>query len=206
LPLITPAIIAASDARHRAMVETLQEADRQIGQIIAQLKESGRWQNTLLIFLSDNGLMWGEHRLVDSKGCVYEECIRVPMWVRAPGLVARHDTSLVANIDIAPTIAAWAGITPTSKVNGANLLGLLRNPGAPWRTEILNEELGNPTSSQNYSAVRTQRYIYVEYANLNKELYDLATDPYQLTNVAAVKSYASILSSLKSRLGVLKKQ
>jgi arylsulfatase A-like enzyme len=132
--------------------------------------------------------------------------VRVPIWIRAPGFTARTDTSLVANIDLAPTIAAWAGVTPATPVNGVNLLPLLQNPSVPWRTAILLEHLGDPSKSKNSSAIRTHRYMYAEYQNGNKELYDLLTDPYQLTNVASMAVNKNLIASLRAQLLVLKAQ
>ena len=130
----------------------------------------------------------------------------MPFWVRAPGLTARTDTSIVANIDVAPTIAAWTGITPPGKVNGVNLLPLLQSPGTAWRTELLIEHLGTGSTSTDASGVRTARYLYNEYQNGNKELYDLKTDPLQLTSVASKASNAALVASLKATLNALKLQ
>ena len=160
----------------------------------------------MVVFFSDNGYAWGEHRLIDRKACPYEECIRVPIWIRAPGLVARTDTSLVANIDLAPTIAAWAGITPPGKVNGMNMLPLLQNPSAPWRSALLIEHWGAFTASTIGSGVRTSRYLYHQYQNGDKELYDLIKDPLQLTSVHKLAANAALITSFKATLNALKAQ
>ncbi|HSE66638.1 MAG TPA: sulfatase/phosphatase domain-containing protein [Gemmatimonadales bacterium] len=195
-----------SDAFHQRQVETLQSVDRAVNSIVAALKQANRWESTLVVYLSDNGLAWGEHRLLDRKECAYEECAKVPIWVRVPGLVARVDTHLVANIDLAPTFAAWAGITPPGKVNGLNLLPLLNDPNAAWRTELLLEHLGSTSSAVRHSAIRTVKNLYVEYQNGNKELYNLVKDPYELTNVASKAANASLITTLKAKLKVLKAQ
>ena len=206
LPKITTSQTTASDALHRRQLESLQAMDRGIASIVAALQQADRWNNTLVIFMSDNGLTWGEHRLRDRKFCPYEECIRVPFWVRKPGVTARTDTNLVANIDLAPTMAAWAGITPPGKVNGVNLLPLLQNPATPWRTALLIEHLGTGSTLTDASGVRTSRYLYNEYQNGNKELYDLKTDPLQLTSVASKATNAALVASLRATLNALKLQ
>jgi len=206
LPKISAAKIPPSDALHQRQVETIQSVDRAVASIVAALKQTGRWQSTLFVYVSDNGLAWGEHRLLDRKECAYEECAKVPFWVRAPGLTARLDTNLVANIDLAPTFAAWAGITPLGLVNGLNLLPLLSNPAAPWRTELLLEHLGGSTTALRHSAIRTARNLYVEYQNGNKELYNLVKDPYELNNVATKAANAALITTLKAKLKVLKAQ
>jgi arylsulfatase A-like enzyme len=203
LKKITDAQMATSDALHQRQLETLLSVDRAVASIVSALQLNGRWGSTLVIFASDNGYAWGEHRLVDRKNCPYEECIRVPIWVRAPGLVARTDTNLVANIDLAPTIAAWAGTTPPGKVNGMNLLPLLESPFTPWRSALLIEHWGGPQTS---SGVRTSRYLYNEYANGNKEFYDLALDPYQRTSRHTVAANKPLIASLKAMLTELKGQ
>ncbi len=196
--------INASDALHRSMLEALQAADRGAESIILALKAQGRWNNTLLVFLSDNGLAWGENRMLDRKSCPYEACIRIPMLVRVPGIAPRTETKWVSNVDLAPTIAAWVGVSTPGNVNGLNLLPLLANPAAPWRTEVLIEQLGLAQTYKNFYAVRNDRYIYVEYLNGEKELYDLQTDPWQMTNVVTKAAYASIRASLAAILAVLK--
>jgi arylsulfatase A-like enzyme len=205
LPLLTPTEIANSDAFHRSQLETLQSVDRAVANIVAELQQAGRWNNTLLIFMSDNGLIWDEHRIQDSKFSPYEESVRVPLWVRAPGVVSRQESGLAANIDLAPTIAEWAGVIPPSRVNGLSLIPLLTNPGAPWRSEILLEYLGPTISAYlRYQAVRTRQYLYVEYLSGDRELYDLAIDPLQLNNVVNDPAYAATVTTLRALLAGLK--
>ncbi|MFN8582357.1 MAG: sulfatase-like hydrolase/transferase [Gemmatimonadaceae bacterium] len=206
LPLISASQQSTSDAAHRSQLESLQAVDRAVSNLILTLQQTGRWNNTLVIFSSDNGYMWGEHRLVDRKLCPYEECIRVPFWVRAPGLVARADTQIVANIDIAPTVAAWAGVTIPTKVNGLNMLPLLQNPGATWRLDLLIEQLSTGKLATQFSGVRTARYFYNEYQNGDREFYDFKTDPNQLTNTVNATGSQKAITVLKQRLALLKAQ
>jgi arylsulfatase A-like enzyme/chitodextrinase len=207
MPLLTQSQINSADAFARSQLETLQSVDRAVSSVITALQQTGRWHKTLLIFMSDNGLFWGEHRMWNTKFVGYEESIRVPLWVRAPGLAARHDPKIVANIDLAPTIAQWAGVIPPSKVNGMSFVNLLSNPNAAWRSEILIEYLG-PTinSSMAFQAVRTSRYFYAEYKSGDRELYDLAQDPFQLTNVINDPAYAQQIPVLRNLLTNLKAQ
>lgn len=203
LPLITAARMAKSDSFHQRIAESLRAADRGIVSVINALKQSGRWSNTLVIFISDNGLSWGEHRLLDVKACPYEECLHVPFLLRVPGIPARQDASLVLNVDIAPTLAEWAGVVPPGLVNGRSLLPLAANPGTAWRTEFLFEQLGF-SAAQNFRGVRTSQYVYISFLNGQTEFYDLATDPFQLTNSVKKSKYASVVASLRQILLVLK--
>ncbi len=204
-PLLTAAEMAAEDAFHERQLESMQALDRSVSNLVAALKQSGRWNSTLLVFAGDNGLVWGEHRL-QGKDCVYEECVRVPLWVRLPGQTPRVDSSLVGLIDLAPTIAAWVGTTPATRVNGLNLLPLLASPAAPWRSEILLEELGTTTTMTSFQGVRTARYLYAEYLNGDRELYDLAVDRDQLDNIVNDPANAGTIATLRALLANLRGQ
>ena len=205
LPRLTAARIATEDSFRLAQLESLQAVDRMVSRVVAALKQSGRWPHTLLVFSSDNGFSWGEHRWLHNKICPYEECIRVPLWIRAPGLAGRHDASVVANIDLAPTIAEWARVPAPANVNGASLLPLLHLTGSPWRTAILIEHLGDPIPGIiNSQGVRTTSFLYNEYVNGDRELYDLVLDPFELANVVNDPAYAATVASLQATLAVLK--
>ena len=198
--------MAASDAFHASQVETLQSVDRAVVALIDALVASGRWGNTILVFTSDNGLMWGEHRIRDTKFCPYDECVRIPLLVRAPGVAPRVDDHLVSQVDLAPTIAEWAGAFPATRVNGMSLVPLLADAQTPWRGEVLLESLKTGLARTTFSAVRTSRYLYAEYANGDRELYDLQSDPFQLTNVAKKAANAALVTQLKAKLAALKAQ
>ncbi len=202
-PLLTAAEMAAEDAFHESQLESMQALDRSVSNLVAALKQSGRWNSTLLVFAGDNGLAWGEHRL-RGKDCVYEECVRVPLWIRLPGQAARVDSSLVGLIDLAPTIAAWVGTVPATRVNGRDLLPLLACPAAPWRSEILLEELGTTSPTRSFQGVRTARYLYAEYQNGDRELYDLTVDRDQLDNVVTDPANAATIATLEALLANLR--
>jgi arylsulfatase A-like enzyme len=206
-PLLTPSQSSTGDQMVQSQLESLQSVDRAVQSIVNALSSAGRLDNTIIIFTSDHGYMWGEHRLLDEKDCVYEECIRVPFWVRVPGQTARTETQMVQNIDLAPTLAEFAGVVLPSPVNGSSFVSILNDPAAPWRSEIL-VELMRPTEflNRNFQAVRTSQYIYAEYNVGDRELYDLAVDPYQLTNVVNDPAYASVVTNLQNLLNILRNQ
>jgi arylsulfatase A-like enzyme len=207
LPLMTAQQIAASDTFNQRAVEALQSVDRGAAQIFSALQQTGRWNNTMVIFVGDNGIANGEHRVDNTKFCPYEECMRVPLWIRIPGNTARHDSNLIGNIDFAPTILDWAGVSSTAKkMNGVSLMPLLTNPSTPWRSEILFELIGTGTTTRNFQGVRTSRYLYNEYQDGEKELYDLQSDPYELTNSVNDPNYASVIPGLQALLANLKSQ
>jgi N-acetylglucosamine-6-sulfatase len=186
-PLRDPSRVAAI---RRRQYQTLLAVDRSVARIVQALRDTGRLSTTFIVFMSDNGFLWGEHRLGD-KRAAYEESIRVPMVIRYDPITrsARLDDHLVLNMDLAPTWAALAGrLMPGA--NGRSLLPLLRSPNAPWRTEFLIEHLKDNEgdrvvrSDPTYCAIRNSRFKYVLYRTREQELYDLKTDPYELQNQA----------------------
>ena len=180
-------------ARHQ--LQSLQGVDRSIADVIAQLKSLGRFNNTMIIFTSDNGYMWGEHGKW-GKDAAYEESMRVPFIVIMPGVAPRTEASLVLpSLDLGPTLFELAGISRTT--DGASLVPLLKVPGQPWRTDFFFEKTtsaaGGPAI---WAGVRDGRWKYVRYWNGEEELYDLNADPYELTS----RHKDSTLSALKSSL------
>jgi N-acetylglucosamine-6-sulfatase len=158
------------------------------------------------VYVSDNGFLWGEHRL-GGKIWPYEESIHLPLVVRTPwtegdGTVDRH---LVLNVDLAPTIAALAGVRPGLPEDGRSLVPLLHGrPERSWRGDGLVEYRGPGQLRRGgpppFRALRTTRFVYVAYDNGWRELYDLRRDPWELTNVAGTRRYAAIQRSLARRL------
>jgi cysteine-rich repeat protein len=123
--------------------ESLLAVDEQLQRIIDALVELGVDDNTVIIFTSDNGSTWGEHRLYSqAKECPYEECLRVPMIVRDPrsGVSGVVREAAVLNIDIAPTVAALAGVVPPVPLDGASFAPWLgATPPPSWRQDFLIE-------------------------------------------------------------------
>jgi N-acetylglucosamine-6-sulfatase len=170
------------------MYEALQAVDEGVAAVLGALAATGRLENTVIMFGSDNGLTWGEHRIPDKKNVPYEEAIRMPLVVRWDGHVAvgskdRHPT---ANLDLAQTWADLAG-APAPGSEGASLVPLFDGVVQAWRDHFLIEhgELQSPAFCQ----VRSAKYSYVRYRTGEEELYDLALDPYQLANQAGNSSY-----------------
>jgi N-acetylglucosamine-6-sulfatase len=196
--LLPPTRISAIRENYQQELESLLAVDEAVARIVAALQASGELANTLVIFTSDNGFFHGEHRVAQGKNLPYEPAIRVPLALRGPGVPAGLRLGQrVANVDLAPTIVDAANATPGRLLDGRSLLPLLASPATPLARDLLVER---GPGEDPYAALRTNRYLYVEYASGARELYDLATDPYQLRSRHADPAYASVRSNLAARL------
>lgn len=207
LPRLTKAERREMSRRWVAKARTLLAVDDAVERVIHALEETGRMSNTLFVFTSDNGMSHGEHRL-STKLNPYEESVRVPMIVRWDGQIPPGTTSrsLVANVDLAPTFLAAAGIASPDRVEGVSLLPLLRR-GEPVRTSVLIEHQHNPITDgkqdpPTYCAIRLPRWKLVRYGNA-VELYDLERDPWELRNLARRDEMAQHVRRLTERLRTL---
>jgi arylsulfatase A-like enzyme len=177
--------------RYVKMVESLQAVDDAVHDVVGALEAAGRLENTMIVFTSDNGMAFGEHRWT-RKLVPYEESIRVPLVIRwdgvvQPGTVDRH---LVANIDIAPTSAQAAGAAAPA-VDGRSLVPVLTGDQAGWGGRVLLlEHLKRSRALRGsdgpipptYCGVRTAHRLFVRYASGFEEYYHLGTDPFELRN------------------------
>ena len=186
---ISPEREKAVDTLSRKMQQSLLAVDDGIEALLDALDAAGRLENTLIVYASDNGLLWGEHRLTTMKSAPYDESIRIPLVVRwdALGHGQRVEERLAANLDLAPTFAAAAGAS-RPRVEGRNLLPILPGGGGPWRTQLLLEHMRGWHNAAarvpTYCGVRGGRWKYVVYKTREEELYDLAADPRELVNVS----------------------
>ncbi|HEX9123729.1 MAG TPA: sulfatase, partial [Actinomycetota bacterium] len=115
LPTLRPTDLAEVRTDHRLEYETLASVDDAVRSVMEALRARGQLGDTVIVYLSDNGYSYGEHRWI-TKSCPYEECIRTPFLVRMPGTEARTDERLVSSVDVAPTIADIAGVDPAEPV------------------------------------------------------------------------------------------
>ena len=177
------------DGNYRDYCRTLMSLDDSIARVLQTLEEKNLLQNTLVIYMGDNGFQFGEHGLID-KRTMYESSIRVPMLAHCPDLFGggKRETGLALNLDIAPTLLDAAGIRAPAAMHGRSLLHLLR--GAPdWRSDFVYEYFWERDYPHTPTVIglRSNRYSYMEYhgvADLN-ELYDVGADPHQMNNLLA---------------------
>jgi len=198
LPRLTPSSGDDIDRLRQSQLRALLAVDDAVDRILDALAATGRLRNSMIVFLSDNGYMWGEHRL-KGKGVPYEESIRVPFIVRYDPLVtrARRDGHLAVNIDLAPTFARLAGIS-APWAEGRSLLPLLGSRDVRWRKRFLVEQAAGPILT--YCTVRSRTFSYIAYRSGEEELYALKKDPYQLDNVARDRAYEPMLRRLRGKL------
>jgi arylsulfatase A-like enzyme len=192
------------DAVRESMYESLIDVDRWLDNIVNALQQTGRLNNTLIVFTSDNGFLLGEHRWT-AKVVPYEESIRVPWIVRWDGAnfpeAGGTDNHLMLNTDFAPTFADIAG-TSMGQTDGSDFVDLASHPsiGSGWRTSFLVEHggqmSGDSATGISYCAVRNEGAMYAEYWNGFEELYDLTADPNELQNVAGESAYAPLQQEL----------
>ncbi|HEX7084692.1 MAG TPA: sulfatase [Gaiellaceae bacterium] len=176
-------------------LESLLSLDRSVATIVSALKRRGELNNTVIVYTSDNGFLWGEHRL-GGKIWPYEDSTHVPLVVRTPWATANGTVShaAVLNIDLASTISQLAGVRPGLPQDGESFVPLLHGRKVSWRKAYVIEYLGRSQlrigGPPPYVAVHTKRYLYVEYRRGWRELYDLRHDPWELRNVAGKPAYA----------------
>jgi arylsulfatase A-like enzyme len=218
-PEMTPEEEADLDQVRIDQLEMLQAVDEAIGGssahgvvgIMEHLRALGVADDTLVVYFSDNGWHWGEHR-TRAKNKPYEESIRSPMLVHYPRLapLPRLESRFALNIDLAPTFAELAGaaIPPHDGVSLARVLDGTQ-PEGTWRTDFLTE--GWPLSHV-WATLREAQWKYTELpvvlgdANtaFERELYDLAADPYELENLAADPQQAGRIAEMAARLRELR--
>jgi len=206
-PHLTESDMARMDALRLHELQSLQAVDDGVGRILDTLTSLGVLENTIVVFMSDNGLLWGEHRQIDRKVSAFEESIRIPLVVRYDAVLQRRprtESRLVTNLDLAPTFAALGGVKAPA-VEGRSLLPLLgANPPGPaqgWRSSFTLEHLrgagGAAAEVTSYCGTRGKRWKYVVYSTHEEELYDLDADRYELQNRASDPTLRSVLLSMR---------
>jgi arylsulfatase A-like enzyme len=218
---------------YRCGLAALAALDDGVKQIVAELEAVNEIDNTVLVFLTDQGVMAGEHRIKRGKNRPYDEALRIPLMMSGPAILAgRAVNAPVSNADIAPTLLNLAGATIpdglSRPLDGSSLAGELAGiAGPPGRVVPIEgrDRVGRARHGfrvRSYVGVRTTRYAYVEYRRANfssrgagvqarlgagrttdRELYDLQRDPYELTNRASSVRYREIRAQLATLTSAL---
>jgi N-acetylglucosamine-6-sulfatase len=191
---------------YKRYCEALCAVDDSIGRVMAQLRKMGVFDDTLVIYMGDNGFMFGEHGLID-KRVAYEASIRVPMLMQCPSLFKGGQVveQVVANIDIAPTVMDAMGLQKPPHMDGRSFLPLARGEEIKWRDYFLYVyywEKNFPQSPTVFS-LRGDRYKYITYYGLwdVDELYDIQADPDETRNLLYDgPQYVKIARDMEKRL------
>jgi len=188
--------------------ESLLAVDESIGRVLDYLEQEGLAENTLVIYMGDNGFMLGEHGLIDKRQA-YEESMRVPMLAWAPGFIKPGSVieENVMNIDITPTILALAGGSMPSghAVDGQSFLPLLAGEEiSDWRSEFVYQyfwENSFPHTPTTY-AIRGDRYKYIYYHGVwdKNELYDLQNDSKEMHNLINVPEHQDRVRDMRNKM------
>ena len=163
--------------------------DDSIGEILAQLKGLGMDDNTIIVFTSDHGDMFGDHGVMLKGGMHYSGCTRVPLLMHVPGIVAGVSDGLISSIDIGPTLLAQAGLAGFHGMQGANASEMLTDPSTRVRDQLLIEEdkmadllgVGVPLRMRTLVTEDARLTLYQGYEGA--ELFDLHNDPEELNNL-----------------------
>lgn len=190
---------------YKRYMETFLSVDEGIERILHHLQLRGELDETLILYLGDNGFMFGEHGLID-KRTAYEESIRIPMLARCPALfgAGRMVSEIVANLDVAPWLLGVAGLEAPAWMEGRDLAALLRNEPVDWRTALLYEYYWerNFPQTPTVHALREERYKYVRFHGIwdIDELYDLQEDPTESHNLIGSPGHHGLLERLSTAL------
>jgi N-acetylglucosamine-6-sulfatase len=205
-----PQGVEAFAAFVRAYAATVQSVDDSVGRLYEALRDAGQLDNTLLVFVGDNGFFLGEHGMMD-KRAMQEPSIRIPLLVRYPALArpGRVVERMVLNVDLAPSILDICGAPPLTRAHGKSIRGLLAGNEAGWRTSwhyAYNYEKEFPYTP-NVRGVRTDAWKYIHYPHGDggpdrhkAELYNLAADPLENTNLIDDPRHGAQARELRAEL------
>lgn len=191
----------------RDYLGTALSLDRNVGKLMEYLEDQGLLENTVVIYISDQGFYMGEHGWFD-KRFMYEESMRTPLIIRYPAMLkpGSFNNDLVMNLDLAPTLVDWAGGKIPSEMQGMSLLPLLKGTvkRGKWRDAVYYHYYEYPGEHAVYRhfGIRTRRYKLIRFYNAENfwELYDLKNDPHEMKNLANDPGYAKIMDDMKVKL------
>jgi N-acetylglucosamine-6-sulfatase len=202
-PKLTRAQKLRLDEEFRLRAQSVQSVDRMIGNLRSTLTRAGVADRTVVVFTSDNGYHMGEYTLPSGKQTAFDTDVNVPLVVAGPGIDAgRTAPQVVANIDLRPTFADWAGLPAPPEADGRSITPLLSGTApAEWRHGTLIEHHDPATDPKDpdyekdsanippsYDALRTGTFTYIEYVDGAVEYFDRTTDPDMIRNVAGTLS------------------
>jgi arylsulfatase A-like enzyme len=199
-----------SEQTIRERAEMLLSVDESVGRVLAHLEATNTLDETVVIFTSDNGFFFGEHGLSIERRLPYEESIRMPLLVRYPSLARPGGVAseLASSTDVAPTVLDLAGLPIPAHIQGRSMKAALDGrTTAHGRSGVLTEYYAHDlpmawTLDADYKSIRTERYKYIRWIQHEDfdELYDLAADPFEMTNIIDREDARGIAEDLRSQL------
>jgi arylsulfatase A-like enzyme len=206
--------------RNQQRRESLASADRAVRSVLKALRGSGEMKNTYVLFTSDNGFLLGEHRFASGKDQPYEPASHLPLLIKGPGVPqGQHWRGMAGTQDLAPTILVMADATADVTLDGHSVLPSAAHALRDRGRAILLEGAAVPVDAENGGPVRyapltsrettpwryhglvTRRWKIISWDQYGTyELYHLAEDPYELTNVYYDLEYAEKATALTRRL------
>jgi arylsulfatase A-like enzyme len=182
----------------------IQAVDDNVGRVLSYLDKNGMRENTIVIYMSDQGFYLGEHGLYD-KRFMYEESFRTPMLIRYPPQVKaeQKNKAYALNLDIAPTLLDWTGVPVPADMQGVSMKKLLKTGrDQNWRKEIYYHYYELSFGLTRHFGVKTDRYKLLHfYGAVNSwELYDLKKDRSEMHNLVNDPQYAGVINDLKERI------
>lgn len=195
-------------------LRVIRSVDDQVGRVVQYLKDNGLYENTIIVYMGDQGFFLGEHGIYD-KRWMYEEAIQMPCLISYPGVVRKgqHPKEITLNVDIAPTLLDFAGIEVPADMQGKSMKGILtgdKQARKTWRDKAYYQYFEYPKwhRVQPHYGLRTERYKLIHfYYNVDVwEFYDLKKDPLELHNLIDDPKYAELIEQLKKELYVEQKK
>ncbi|HEU5038112.1 MAG TPA: sulfatase [Nocardioides sp.] len=191
----------------RQRAESVYATDRQVALLLRALRETGAWDDTVVVFTSDNGYFLGEHRRRSGKIRAHEPSLRVPLLVTGPGMRSgEHRYDPASTVDLTATIVDLAGARPPRTPDGHSLVPALRGGDQGWHSAVVTES-GTPgrlphvpgfDDKRTAIGLRTARFSYIVNRREGNELYDLLEDPLENRNVYNSPSYRTARRQLAS--------
>lgn len=188
----------------------VKSVDDNVGRVLDYLKKEGLADNTIVVYMSDQGFYLGEHGLYD-KRFMYEESFRTPMMIRYPGMVPEGQKIDVPtlNLDIAPTLLDYAGIEIPDAMQGVSMKTLLKEGKDPaWRKDVYYHYYEKSFGATAHYGIKTDRYKLIHFYDPvdSWELYDLEKDPREMHNLYGDPAYSETVKKLGEKLVGLQQQ
>ena len=189
-----PAEVRRHIAEYYAMISHL---DHELGRLLDVLDEAGERENTVIVFAGDNGLAVGQHGLMGKQN-LYDHSVRVPLMISGPGIPAgRRSDALVYLLDIYPTLCDLVGMDTPGSVEGSSFARSVADPASTHRESLYFAYEGS------IRGVRMGRHKLIEYAVdgvRNTQLFDLESDPHEMSNLARLSESTPVMAKLRAEL------